>query len=102
MTGLTIGLLGALAVVFGWRGVRRLRRAHDHLDSVEGALSLVRGFRGVLIAAGSIAYAAGLLADSDIVRLIALVIVAEELYETTMAELLLRAARKAAREPAVA
>ena len=86
-----MALIGALAVVLaavvGWRGLRRMRRGLRESASLE----LVRGIRGLVTAAAVAVFALALLTGERGLIAFAAVFLAEELYETGVLVLILRA-----------
>ena len=83
----------ALALAAFARGARLVARALRDTDDPESSLWLIRGIRGVVLAASAVGLALGLLTSSTGVIVVALVFLAEELYETGVVALVLRAAR---------
>ena len=90
-------LLSAVAAGFAWQGTRRLIEGLRQADHPYGALWLVRGIRGWIVALALGATAAGLLYAKAWVVIITTLILAEELYETGVVSLALRAGGKAVR-----
>ena len=89
-------LIGALAVVLaalvGWRGLRRMRRGLRDAESLE----LVRGIRALVTAVAVAVFALALLTGAHGLLAFAAVFLAEELYETGVLVLILRASGEAA------
>jgi hypothetical protein len=81
-------LLGAWA---GGRGLRLLGRGLRHGDDPEAALSIVRGLRGIIVAVCAAAVAAGVLFEQRWLIVFAVLWLAEEIYETGVLALILRA-----------
>jgi len=76
-------LVGALAAARGMRALRRgLREA--------GALLIVRGIRGCVVALAAAAFAAGVLLASTGLIVLGAVFLGEELYETGVLALIIR------------
>ena len=96
-------LLALAAVWPACRGVRLIGRALCETDDPQSSLWLIRGIRGVVVAIGVVALAAGLGFDQRWLVAFGVVFLAEELYETGVVALVLRAsARESARPPAIA
>jgi hypothetical protein len=91
-------VIGALAIVLavflGWRGLRRMRRGLRESASLE----LVRGIRALVTAAAVGVGALALLTGERGLLAFAAVFLAEELYETGVLALIIRASGEA--EPA--
>jgi hypothetical protein len=75
------------------RGARLVARALRHADDPDSSLWLIRGIRGVVVAVATASLAAGLLSASTGLLAFGLVFLVEELYETGVVALVLRAAR---------
>jgi len=88
------GLAIVLAVFLGWRGLRRMRRGLRESASLE----LVRGIRALVTAAAVGMGALALLTGERGLLAFAAVFLAEELYETGVLALIIRASGEA--EPA--
>ena len=87
-----IGVLGlVIATCAGWRGLRRMRRGLRDA----GSLELVRGIRALVTAAAVAVFALALLTDERGLLAFAAVFLAEELYETGVLVLILRASATA-------
>jgi hypothetical protein len=87
-----IGVLAlAIAACAGWSGLRRLRRGLREADS----LALVRGIRGLVTAAAAAVFAIAVLTGERGLLAFAAVFLAEELYETGVLVLVLRASETA-------
>jgi hypothetical protein len=87
-----IAVLGVCAA--GWaavRGVRLLVRGLRHADDASASLEVVRGIRGIVVGAGVGALAAGVLFGQTWLLAFGVVFLAEELYETGVLMLILRA-----------
>ena len=96
-------LLALAAVWPAVRGGRLIARALREAGDDEASLRLIRGIRGVVVAVGLEALAAGLGFGERWLIAFGLVFLAEELYETGVVALVLRAsAREGARPPATA
>jgi hypothetical protein len=85
-TGLALVGLGA-----GIRGVRLVARALRGADQPSASLTLIRGIRGIVVAVATGALAAGALFDQMWLLVFGAVFLAEELYETGVVALVLRA-----------
>jgi hypothetical protein len=89
--------LAAVAVVGGaWagtRGVRLLIRGLRHGDHPEAPLWVVRGLRGLIVAACTAALASGVLFEQLWLLVFGGIWLAEEIYETGVLALILRAGR---------
>lgn len=95
-------LLAALAVVVGGcagaRGVRLLARGLGHGDDPSAALWIVRGLRGIIVALCLGALAAGAVLGQVWLVVFGALWLAEEVYETGVLALILRAGVPEARE----
>jgi hypothetical protein len=78
---------GAWAALYGARLVTRAVRRADDADA---SLTLIRGIRGVVVAAAAWALAGGLLLAQTWLLVFGAVFLAEELYETGVVVLILR------------
>jgi hypothetical protein len=83
-----VALAGAVA---GGRGVRLVARALRDADDPGASLTLIRGIRGVVVAVATGALAAGTLFDQVWLLVFGAIFLAEELYETGVVALVLRA-----------
>jgi hypothetical protein len=94
----TLHIVTAVLVAGGaWaslRGVGLVARGLSHADDPSASLWLVRGIRGIVVAVGVGALAAGLFFEQLWLRVFGLVFLAEELYETGVLALILRAGRR--------
>ena len=98
MLGL-LAVVGALLGIWaGIRGIRLLVRGLGHADDDTASLDVIRGIRGVAVAAGTGALAGGVLLEQRWLLAFGAVFLLEELYETGVVALVLRAALR--REPA--
>jgi hypothetical protein len=88
-----VALAGAWA---GCRGVRLLISALAHAEAERSSLDLIRGLRGIAVAVGTAALAAGVLLEQRWLLVFGAVFLLEELYETGVVVLVLRAARRSA------
>jgi hypothetical protein len=91
----------ALAVVVGlagtatlYRGVTLFARALRRADDPESSLWLIRGIRGIVVAVAAASLAAGLATASTGLLAFGAVFLGEELYETGVVALVLRAGAK--------
>ncbi len=94
-----IGVLGLLGA--GWagcRGVRLVVQGLGRADDPRASLWLVRGLRGVAVGVGSGALGAGALLDQTWLLVFGLIFLGEELYETGVVALVLRAGARADRD----
>ena len=82
------------AAIFGYRGMRTLISALRRMDDDDAPEAFYRGARGVVTAIGLVALAAGIWFDSRGMLIFGVVFLAEELYETLMAESVVRWGRK--------
>jgi len=89
MTALGV-LAVVIAAVLGWRGLRRMRRGLRESASLE----LVRGIRALVTAAAVAVFALALLTGERGLLAFAAVFLAEELYETGVLVLILRASAR--------
>jgi hypothetical protein len=91
----TLTVIGALAGAWaGVRGTRLLLRGLAHADEEHASLDVIRGIRGVAIAVGTAALAGGILLKERWLLAFGLVFLLEELYETGVVALVLRAAQE--------
>jgi hypothetical protein len=92
-----IGVMVVLVVVAGgWAGVRGvvlLVRGIRHAHEESSSLWVIRGIRGVAVAVGTAALAGGIALEATWLVAFGAVFLAEELYETGVVALVLRAAR---------
>jgi hypothetical protein len=91
-------MLEALAIVLvvggGWglaRGVRLLAHGLRHADDESSSLRVIRGIRGVVVGVGLAAVAGGLALEQTWLLVFGAIFLAEELYETGVVVLVLRA-----------
>ena len=91
---LAIGL--ALAGIgTGAHGVRLLARGWRHAGEDAGSLWIARGLRGVVVGIGALSLAGGLVLDQRGLLAFGVVFLAEELYETAVLILVVRAGLRA-------
>lgn len=84
-------IIGALVgLCAGIRGIRLLVRGLVHADEDGSSLDVIRGIRGVAVAVGTAALAAGILLEQRWLLAFGLVFLLEELYETGVVALVLR------------
>ena len=88
-----IGLM-TVAPILGYRGLRTLISAFRHREDPKAPEAFYRGARGIIAAIALVTIAAGLWFDSEAVFLFGVVFLAEEVYETLMAEGVVRWGRK--------
>lgn len=94
-----LAIAGALVGLWaGTRGARLLARGLAHADDERSSLNVIRGIRGVAVAVGTWALAAGVLLEQTWLVAFGLVFLAEELYETGVVVLVLRRARRPGRK----
>jgi hypothetical protein len=91
-------LLALITVAAAWRGTQSLARGLRQTTHPSGALWVVRGIRGVIVAVGVGALSAGLLFASKGLLAFGVIFLGEELYETGVVLLALRAGLKAVGE----
>ena len=89
-----VDLLIVAAAIFGYRGMRTVVSALRRMDDDDAPEAFYRGARGVVSAIGLLALAAGIWFDSRGMLLFGIVFLAEELYETLMAESVVRWGRQ--------
>jgi hypothetical protein len=83
-----------IAVAAAWRGMHGLSTGLREADRPAGALWIVRGIRGAIVAVGLVAIGSGLLLASKGLLMFGAIFLAEELYETGVVLLTLRAGQK--------
>lgn len=88
------------AVWMGARGMTLLGRALRHADNDAAPLCMARGLRGIVVAIGAACLAGGLLLGQTWLLVFGAVFLAEEIYETGVVILVLRADLRARRPPA--
>jgi hypothetical protein len=93
---LPAALLWVLAAGALWHGMRRLARGLGALDHPASALRVVRGTRGVIVAVSLAALGAGVLFASPGLLVFGGIFLGEELYETGVVLLALRAGQRGA------
>jgi hypothetical protein len=81
------------------RGVQLLLKGLRAANQPAGSLWLVRGIRGVIIAVGMAALGGGVLWANKGLLVFGVIFLGEELYETGVVLLTLRAGLKASQEP---
>lgn len=87
-----VAILGALAGAWaGARGVGLLVRALRDADDPRASLTLIRGIRGIVVAVAVGALASGVLFGQTWLLVFGAIFLAEELYETGVVALVLRA-----------
>jgi hypothetical protein len=87
---LAVGV-AVVGIGMGVRGVRLVARALRGADHTDSSLRLIRGIRGVVVAVATAALAAGTLFDETWLLVFGAIFLAEELYETGVVALVLRA-----------
>ena len=75
----------------GARGIRLMAHALRHADDPRSSLELIRGIRGIVVAVAVEALASGLLFGQRWLLVFGAIFLAEELYETGVVALVLRA-----------
>lgn len=91
-----LALLGLLAGAWaGARGVRLLRRGLRCADDARASLWVIRGIRGVVAAVSAAILAGGILFGQSGLLVLGGIFLGEELYETGVVALILRAALSA-------
>jgi hypothetical protein len=93
---LPAALLWVLAAGALWHGMRRLARGLGELDHPASTLRVVRGTRGVIVAVSLAALGAGVLFASPGLLVFGGIFLREELYETGVVLLALRAGQRGA------
>lgn len=78
----------------GGRGVVLLTRGILRADDERSSLWVIRGIRGIAVAVGTTALAAGILLEEAWLLTFGVVFLLEELYETGIVALVLRHARR--------
>jgi hypothetical protein len=86
-----VALAGACA---GGRGIRLLVRGLQRADETSSSLDVIRGIRGLAVALGTAALAGGVLLEQRWLLAFGLVFLLEELYETGVVIMILRAAQE--------
>lgn len=84
-----------IAVGAAWRGTRLLAQGIREADHPSGPIHVVRGFRSLTVAVGLGASSAGLLLAHTWLVAFGAIFLAEELYETGLLLLILRAGLRA-------
>jgi hypothetical protein len=98
LAGTLHALAIAVAVGAGWaaaRGVKLLVRGLRYADQESASLQFVRGLRGIVVGVGAGALAGGVLFGQVWLLVFGAVFLAEELYETGVLVLVLRAQARA-------
>ena len=98
------GVFHALAVLAifagawaGGRGVKLFVRGFRCADDASAPLWIVRGIRGIVVALGAGALGTGMLLEAKGFIVFGLIFLAEELYETGVLALILRAGQRHSR-----
>jgi hypothetical protein len=91
MTLTLVTLLSLVTIAAAWRGTRLLARGLRQAAHPSGALWVVRGIRGVIVAIGLGALSGGWLFASKGLLVFGAIFLGEELYETGVLLLALRA-----------
>jgi hypothetical protein len=102
MTFTLATLFSLITIAAAWRGTQLLVRGLRQTTHPSGALWVVRGIRGIIVAVGVGALSGGLLFASTGLLAFGAIFLGEELYETGVVLLALRAGLKAAGELATA
>jgi hypothetical protein len=87
-------LLWLLAAVALWQGIRGLATGLCEVDHPASALRVVRGIRGVIVAVSAVALGGGMLFASTGLVVFGVIFLGEELYETGVILLALRAGQR--------
>jgi hypothetical protein len=87
-------LLWLLAAGALWQGVRRVSKGLREVDHPASALQVVRGIRGVTVAVSAAALGGGMLFASTGLLVFGVIFLGEELYETGVVLLALRAGQR--------
>ena len=88
-----LAVIGALVGLWaGVRGSRLVVRGLARADEDSASLDVIRGIRGVAVAVGSAALAGGVVLEQRWLLAFGAVFLLEELYETGVVALILRAA----------
>jgi hypothetical protein len=87
-------LLWLLSAGAFWRGMWRLVTGVRAVDHPASALQVVRGLRDVIVAVSVAAFGGGVLCDSTGLLVFGLIFLGEELYETGVLLLALRAGQR--------
>ena len=95
MLTLVVVLAAAAGAAAGVRGTVLLVRSLRDADDPGASLRLIRGIRGIAVAVGTAALAAGHVLDQTWLLVFGAVFLLEELYETGVVALVLRRAPKA-------
>jgi hypothetical protein len=98
MTLTFAALFSLITIAAAWRGTRLLARGIRQATHPSGALWVVRGIRGIIVAVGVGSLSGGLLFASKGLLVFGAIFLGEELYETGVVLLTLRAGLKAAGE----
>jgi hypothetical protein len=88
------GMCFLIAVAAAWRGGYGLSKGLREASHPAGALWLVRGIRGAVVAVGMVALGSGMLLASKGLLVFGAVFLGEELYETAVLLLTLRLGQK--------
>jgi hypothetical protein len=94
-TGVLASMAAAVGVWPGVHGARCLARGLRDAGDPEASRWVVRGLRGIVVAIGAVALAGGLVFERLWLLVFAGVFLAEEIYETSVLALILRAGRLA-------
>ena len=87
-----------IAIGAAWRGAQLLVKGLRHTNEPAGPLWVVRGLRGGIVAVGMAALGGGVLLASKGLLVFGAIFLGEELYETGVVLLALRAGLKASKE----
>jgi hypothetical protein len=91
---LLAGLCFLMAVAAAWRGAHGLVKGLREADRPSGALWVVRGIRGVIVAVSMVALSGGVLWASTGLLAFGVIFLGEELYETGVVLLALRVGQR--------
>jgi hypothetical protein len=97
LAGLLHVLAGVLVLAGAWAGVRGVKlfvRGARRADDDMASLWVVRGIRGIVVAVAAGALAGGIVFSQTWLIVFGAIFLAEELYETGVLALILRAGRR--------
>ena len=86
-----VTLASLCAVWAGGRGVRLVARGIRYADDARAGLWIIRGIRGIVVAFSVVALAGGVVFEQTWLLVFGAVFFAEELYETGVVALVIRA-----------
>jgi hypothetical protein len=94
-TGVLAIMAASAGIWVGAHGIRCLGRGIHDAENPEASPWVVRGLRGLVLAIGAAALAGGLVLERAWLLVFAGVFLAEEIYETSVLALIVRAGRRA-------